>query len=254
MRPPSSSSLGLDSETAMPADKSPIRPAWVRVVAGGEDYRPSASVPGKLGRAWRRLERSDLTKRVADLLLGWSISILVGPLMALIALMVKLDSPGPIFYRQLRHGRNGQVFSVIKFRTMFAERCDGPGGRIVQACADDARVTRLGRVLRRLSLDELPQLLNVLGGSMSLVGPRPHPISFLDIYGADIPDYRSRLAVKPGITGWAQIHGLRGQTRTVEDMRRRVEHDIYYVEHRSLSFDLKILFRTLGALDSPHAY
>ncbi len=237
----------------MSAEEPSMQSAWPRTAARGVEP-PRAGISVGFVHVWKRLGRSDVTKRIVDLLLASSIFILVGPLMLLIALAVKVDSPGPIFYRQLRHGRNGQVFSVIKFRTMFAERCDAPGGRIVQARPDDARVTRSGRILRRLSFDELPQLLNVWAGTMSLVGPRPHPISFLDSYGVEIPDYRLRLAVKPGLTGWAQIHGLRGETRTVEDMRRRVEHDIYYVQHRSLIFDLKILLRTLTALDSSHAY
>lgn len=202
----------------------------------------------------RRIDRSRLLKRVFDLFLGSLILILLIPLMVAIAIAIKLDSRGPVFYRQFRHGRDGRAFLMTKFRTMFADRCDESDASIIQARPDDTRVTRIGGLLRRRNLDELPQIFDVLKGTMSLVGPRPHPVCFLEQYSTEISDYRSRLSVKPGITGWAQVHGLRGETRSIEAMRRRVDYDLHYVDNRGLGFDLKILWLTFATFDSPHAY
>jgi len=151
----------------------------------------------------------------------------------------------PVLFRQRRHGFNNNTFSVFKFRTMTVAE-DGPV--VTQARREDARITRLGRLLRRTSLDELPQLFNVLRGDMSLVGPRPHAVTHNDQYAQSIDGYLGRHRVRPGITGWAQVNGLRGETDTDEKMRRRLEYDLYYIEHWSFWFDLRIIVQTLTIL------
>ncbi|MEA2780373.1 MAG: hypothetical protein QOK29_1917 [Rhodospirillaceae bacterium] len=161
----------------------------------------------------------------------------------LIALAIKLDSPGPVLFRQPRFGFNNNLINVLKFRTMHANRPDEPG--VPQASRNDPRVTRVGRFLRRTSLDELPQLWNVLKGEMSLVGPRPHAVDHNRKYAEMIDEYLGRHRMKPGMTGWAQVNGLRGETQTVEQMRARVQYDLSYIDNWSLLFDLKILFLTL---------
>src|SRR5690606_21619509 len=157
----------------------------------------------------------------------------------LIAALIKATSPGPVFFTQWRHGWDGKPFKVYKFRTMRAHY--EPEGSVTQARRDDPRATPIGRLLRSTSLDELPQLFNVLRGDMSIVGPRPHAVAHNEFYKDRIDSYMERHRVKPGITGWAQVNGLRGRTETVETMRRRVELDLYYIEHWSLWFDIKIL-------------
>ena len=163
----------------------------------------------------------------------------LSPVLLLIALAIKLDSRGPVLFRQARYGFNNEVIIVNKFRTMYHHRPPEVG--VPQACRGDARVTRVGRLLRRMSFDELPQLLNVLAGSMSMVGPRPHAVEHNEQYAALIGGYHGRHRVKPGITGWAQVNGLRGETTTVEQMRRRVEYDIHYIENWSPWLDFRIL-------------
>ena len=188
-------------------------------------------------------------KRAEDLVLASLALLFFGPLMLAIGIVVKLDSRGPALFRQRRHGFNNVEIDVYKFRTMRTELTDTAGSR--QASRDDPRVTRIGRILRRCSLDELPQLLNVLKGEMSLVGPRPHPIGMKtgDLLCHEIvQSYAHRHRMKPGITGWAQVNGLRGATATPEQLLRRVEHDLFYVEHWSLLFDLKIILKTLRCL------
>lgn len=181
-------------------------------------------------------------KSVTDLSLGLIALLLFSPVMVAIALAIKIGSQGPIFFRQRRRGLNGYVISVWKFRTMHV--CED-GQNIAQARFDDERVTRIGRYLRRTSVDELPQLFNVLAGEMSLVGPRPHAIAHDVYYAARVADYDRRLTVKPGITGWAQVHGLGGPTADLELMRRRVMMDLYYVDNYSIWLDLRILISTL---------
>jgi putative colanic acid biosynthesis UDP-glucose lipid carrier transferase len=162
--------------------------------------------------------------------------------MALIALAIKLESPGPVLYRQLRHGYNQRVISVLKFRTMaVTEDADS----FQQARKNDSRVTGLGRVLRRWSLDELPQLINVIRGEMSLVGPRPHPLKLNSEFDKRVQKYANRHKVLPGITGLAQISGCRGSTETDEKMRKRVAFDLEYIKNWSLLLDIKILFMTV---------
>ena len=163
-------------------------------------------------------------------------------MLILVAVLIKLDSPGPIFFVQRRYGFNQQPFRIIKFRTMRALD-DGPAIR--QARRNDPRLTRVGRCLRRWNIDEVPQLFNVLTGDMSLVGPRPHALSHDREYEQRISRYARRHNVKPGITGWAQVHGYRGETDTDEKMRKRVEHDLYYIDNWSLWLDCKIIVRTV---------
>lgn len=187
-----------------------------------------------------------LLKAAEDRLLAAAVLLFTAPLMLLIALLVRLDSPGPVFYRQKRWGFAGRPIEILKFRTMHATACDdGEHGPVPQARRGDPRITRLGRWLRRYSLDELPQFINVLKGDMSIVGPRPHAVAHNELYARLIGDYLARHKVKPGITGWAQVNGLRGETPTMEHMHRRVQYDLYYVENWSLLFDLKIILRTL---------
>lgn len=187
-----------------------------------------------------------ILKACEDRLIAGFVLLFTAPLMVLLALAVRLDSPGPVFYRQKRWGFAGRPIEILKFRTMYVDRCDdGESGPVPQARRGDPRVTRVGRWLRRYSLDELPQFLNVLRGDMSIVGPRPHAVAHNELYARLIGDYLARHKVKPGITGWAQVNGLRGETPTVAHMHRRVQYDLYYVENWSLLFDLKIILRTL---------
>jgi lipopolysaccharide/colanic/teichoic acid biosynthesis glycosyltransferase len=171
--------------------------------------------------------------------------LILTPVFAALALLIKLDSAGPIFFLQHRHGFNQKPFRIIKFRTM---RTLEDGAMISQAKEDDPRVTHVGSRLRRWSIDELPQLLNVIKGDMSLVGPRPHAVSHDREFELRIALYARRHNVKPGITGWAQIHGYRGETDTEEKLQKRVEHDLYYIDNWSLGLDLQILVRTVLSL------
>jgi putative colanic acid biosynthesis UDP-glucose lipid carrier transferase len=192
-------------------------------------------------------------KWIEDKVLATMLLVGLAPLMAAIAVAIKMDSPGPVLFRQRRYGFNNEDIEVLKFRTMYHFRPPEVG--FVQATRDDPRVTRLGALLRKSSLDELPQLLNVLGGSMSLIGPRPHAIAHNEQFVPLVASYDARHKVKPGITGWAQVNGFRGETDNIEKMRARVEHDIYYIENWSLWFDLKILILTaLVVWTHPNAY
>ena len=193
-----------------------------------------------------------VAKRVEDLLLGCALVVFFLPLMAIIAAAVKCDSRGPILFRQRRYGYNNSHIEVFKFRTMRHELTDQHAEKLVGP--NDARVTRLGTWLRRTSLDELPQLLNVVRGDMSLVGPRPHALrakAANRLYEDVVDEYASRHRVKPGITGWAQVHGWRGVTDTEDKIRRRIEHDLYYIENWSVMFDLQILAMTIVAVVRP---
>ena len=191
-----------------------------------------------------------LLKSAKDIVLTSVLTILLLPVLACIALAIKLDSPGPVLFRQRRHGfRNGE-FDIYKFRTMYYTPIQ-PSGALEQTLRGDPRITRVGRLLRKTSLDELPQVFNVLGGSMSLVGPRPHAVNMRteSQLGHEITDrYPHRCRVKPGITGWSQINGSRGATDTIAQLQRRVELDLHYVDHWSLMLDLKILCRTFRAV------
>ena len=180
-------------------------------------------------------------KRLLDLVIAVPALIAVAPLLAVLGLLIRLESSGPALFRQIRLGCGGRPFNILKLRTMTVQE---NGTAIAQASPNDARTTRIGRWLRAFSLDELPQLINVVKGEMSLVGPRPHAWAHDLLYARLISDYGRRQSVKPGITGWAQVHGLRGATPTVEIMSRRVDFDIWYADHASLGLDLKILLRT----------
>jgi lipopolysaccharide/colanic/teichoic acid biosynthesis glycosyltransferase len=212
---------------------------------GGIGYVGTVPVPGVVDRPlkdWRAV-----AKWMEGKLLGSLLLIFVGPLMALTAILIKLDSPGPVLFVQKRFGFNNEVIGVLKFRTMHIDRADPSGAQ--RTVRNDPRVTRLGRILRWLSFDELPQLINVIRGDMSLVGPRPHAVAMKAgdrLYGEAVERYLHRHRVKPGITGWAHVSGLRGEVDTLEKAHARVAHDLYYIEHWSPWLDLKILLKTVG--------
>jgi Undecaprenyl-phosphate glucose phosphotransferase len=191
----------------------------------------------------RPLTRMEIARKGAfDLVVAALALIALTPLLVAVAVLISLDSPGPIFFVQRRYGFNQQPFRIIKFRTM---RTLDDGPVVAQATRDDPRLTRVGRILRRWNIDEIPQLFNVLTGDMSLVGPRPHALSHDREYEQRISLYARRHNVKPGITGWAQIHGYRGEIDTDDKMRKRVEHDLFYIDNWSLWLDLMIMFRTV---------
>lgn len=191
-------------------------------------------------------------KRAFDIAVASTALLLLLPLFGVIALAVKMDSEGPVFFRQTRSGFNGRPFKIFKFRSMTVAE---DGDKVGQATKNDKRVTRLGGFLRKSSLDELPQLLNVLRGEMSVVGPRPHAMAHDKEFAEFADNYAFRHHVKAGMTGWAQVHGARGETDTVEKIQRRVDLDLWYVKHWSLTLDFSILFRTvLVVLHGKNAY
>jgi len=183
-----------------------------------------------------------VVKRVSDVVLATLILILIAPVLAAIAIGVKLTSPGPAIFRQRRYGLDGREIVVYKFRSMTVAE---DGAVVKQATKNDSRVTRLGAFLRRTSLDELPQFVNVLQGRMSIVGPRPHAVAHNEMYRKLIKSYMIRHKVRPGITGWAQVNGLRGETETVDKMKARIEYDLDYLRNWSLALDLKIIWKTV---------
>jgi undecaprenyl-phosphate glucose phosphotransferase len=192
-----------------------------------------------------RIDRhGQLMKRVEDVLLSGLLLLLLAPLMIGIAFVIKRSSPGPVLFKQQRHGLGGRPIVVWKYRTMRMSTVEIRK----QATSEDDRVTPIGKWLRRWSLDELPQLFNVLQGRMSLVGPRPHPLWLNDQFSKIVDAYMQRHRVKPGLTGWAQIHGLRGETETAEKMEQRVRHDLHYITHWSPVLDIEILARTVPAV------
>jgi putative colanic acid biosynthesis UDP-glucose lipid carrier transferase len=185
---------------------------------------------------------NQLMKRVEDIILSLLIVIFISPVMLLIAISVKLTSTGPVIFKQKRYGIDGKAISVWKFRSMCVMENDN---NITQAKRGDTRITKIGAILRKTSLDELPQFFNVIKGDMSIVGPRPHAVAHNEQYRKIIKGYMLRHKMKPGITGWAQINGWRGETETLDKMEKRVEFDLYYIQHWSLWFDLKIVFLTI---------
>ncbi|KUO62256.1 MAG: undecaprenyl-phosphate glucose phosphotransferase [Alphaproteobacteria bacterium BRH_c36] len=201
--------------------------------------------------AWGGIAKWWFDKVVATVAL-----ILLAPVMAVVAIAVKLDSRGPVFFRQKRYGFNNEFVEVFKFRSMYTDMCDAAAAKLVTK--EDPRVTPVGRFIRKTSIDELPQLFNVLLGDLSLVGPRPHALSAKagsDLYDEVVKSYFKRHKVKPGITGWAQINGWRGETDTHEKIQKRVEHDLYYIENWSIFLDLYILVKTpFALLKSENAY
>jgi exopolysaccharide biosynthesis polyprenyl glycosylphosphotransferase len=196
-----------------------------------------ASRPWVLAPAVRGLD----AKRLLDIAVSLTLIVLLLPLLAVLGLLVALESRGPVLFCQRRTGQDGRVFPMFKFRSM---RVLEDGTEVAQATQNDPRVTRIGRILRATSLDELPQLFNVLLGEMSLVGPRPHAVAHDAYYGARIAGYTQRQKAKPGMTGWAQVNGARGETPELRHMQARVDLDIWYVEHRSFLLDLRILAKT----------
>ncbi|WP_083325865.1 sugar transferase [Hymenobacter coccineus] len=213
-------------------------------------HAPGAVRTGQAGTGHRR--RSLRTKRAFDLVFSLLVvALLLSWVVPLVALVVKLTSRGPVFFRQLRTGKDGQPFYCYKFRSMRAHNAS-PG---TQATAGDARITRVGAFLRKTSLDELPQFLNVLRGEMSVVGPRPHMLQHTDEYARVVPGFMQRHAVTPGITGLAQVRGYRGETKAVSAMAKRVRFDVWYINHGSLGLDVKIVTLTVrqAVLGHPNA-
>ena len=183
-----------------------------------------------------------LVKRAFDITFATVGLIVLSPLFLIISIAIKLDTPGPVFFRNTRHGFNNDTIRVLKFRSMTSLE---DGNRFTQATENDPRVTRIGRIIRRTNIDELPQLINVVNGEMSLVGPRPHATAHNALFNDVIAPFSRRHNVKPGITGWAQVNGCRGATDVLEKMQRRIEYDLYYIDNWSFLFDLKIIVMTL---------
>lgn len=181
-------------------------------------------------------------KRIEDIVISSIILLFISPILLIIACLIKLTSPGPIIFKQTRYGMDGKPIKVWKFRSMSVMENDN---KVIQATKNDIRITKIGRLLRRTSLDELPQFFNVLFGGMSIVGPRPHAVAHNEQYRNLIEGYMLRHKVKPGITGWAQINGWRGETDTLEKMEKRVEFDLEYIREWSIWLDLKIIFLTI---------
>lgn len=218
---------------------------YVTLRGGLEEFGglPLISLQGAPLEGWNRI-----AKRTFDVIFSFLLIVLSAPVMVVLALLVKLTSRGPVFYRQERMGIDGHLFEMLKFRTMRID-AEATGARF--ATAEDPRRTPIGAFLRRFSLDELPQFFNVLLGDMSLVGPRPERPVFIEEFKKQIPRYHLRHMVKSGVTGWAQINGLRGNT----SIKERIDYDLYYIEHWSILFDLKILLRTaFGGFLSKNAY
>jgi lipopolysaccharide/colanic/teichoic acid biosynthesis glycosyltransferase len=190
--------------------------------------------------------RQFLAKRAFDIVGAIMALVFLAPLLIIVAIAIKVSSPGPVLFRQQREGVDGKLFGILKFRSMRRDVCDNSG--VTQTIANDTRVTGVGRFIRRTSIDELPQLLNVLVGDMSLVGPRPHVPGMRAggiSYKALVPYYDYRLVMRPGITGWAQVNGLRGETRDAARAQARIDHDLAYVQNFSLSLDIKIVALTV---------
>jgi lipopolysaccharide/colanic/teichoic acid biosynthesis glycosyltransferase len=206
-----------------------------------QDQTPSLCVAEHLRLCAASARPQPDVHRLLDFAVTVPLILMLLPLLAVITLAVALETPGPVLFCQRRTGKDGRIFAMFKFRSM---RVMEDGAEIVQAQERDPRVTRVGRFLRVSSLDELPQLFNVLRGEMSLVGPRPHAVAHDEYYGARIGEYVVRQRVRPGMTGWAQVNGARGATPEISDMQARVALDAWYVAHRNLALDLKILART----------
>lgn len=196
------------------------------------DFTVAASDSAPVGRA--------TSKRMFDFTAALGLLLFLAPMLLLIAILVRLTSKGPALFKQRRTGLNGKVFRIYKFRTMTVME----DGRLLPARQEDSRVTRLGAILRRSSLDELPQLLNILKGDMSLVGPRPHAISHDELYSTLMPEYSERFRARPGLTGLAQVTGYRGEVKTFDCLKGRVEADLKYIGQWSLWMDIKVLFVT----------
>jgi Undecaprenyl-phosphate glucose phosphotransferase len=237
--------------------KLKVLPVEVRLSAFSEDYAFASGafasrargplIPASRGSF---LPERRLAKRIFDLTFATLALVALSPLMLCAALAIRLETGGPVLFRQKRHGYNDRVIEVLKFRSMYLDRMDPAARRIVTR--DDPRVTPVGRFLRRTSIDELPQIFNVLRGDLSLVGPRPHAVDALsstqERFSRIVEGYSARHRLPPGITGWAQIHGFRGEVDTQAKLRDRFEHDLYYIENWSIWLDLRILLRTPASL------
>lgn len=238
--------LPLSAQTLAMRSMETLRCAPVRV-----RYLPDVAACGLRDTGWpwpgvsarRPIADDVLDKELFDRLFSIGALLALAPLLIAIAVAIKLTSRGPVFFRQPRKGMNGRHFSIYKFRSMYVH--DASPGVVRQATRNDARITPLGRFLRRTSLDELPQFINVLRGEMSVVGPRPHAVEHDAYYAPQIRDYIQRYRVKPGITGWAQVNGFRGETDQLEKMASRIEHDLYYLNNWSFSLDMHIVLRTI---------
>jgi undecaprenyl-phosphate glucose phosphotransferase len=217
---------------------------------GSQRRVPANGEYGRLAHRARAINSSP-TKRSLDISISALVILFLLPALIAIAAAIKVSSPGPVFFRQQRYGTNRRVFWIIKFRTM---RVMEAQGAFQQAARNDVRVTPIGAWLRRSSMDELPQLLNVLAGDMSLVGPRPHALAMDDYYGQVIPDHEVRHLVRPGLTGLAQINGYRGPTDQLDAIAGRVDHDIAYIRDWSVMQDVRILLRTPGVLFGGNAF
>lgn len=244
-------------------DKFEVLPLPVHLAQFSKDYAFDDTVPSPGQARLSLLEagsfglRRRMLKRLFDVTIASLALVVLSPLLALIALAIRLDSPGPVLFRQMRSGFNEREVAVFKFRSMRADRCDLQARQIV--VKNDPRVTRVGAVLRRTSLDELPQLFNVLRGELSLVGPRPHAVDAVtgrkEAFAELVAGYSARHRLPPGITGWAQIHGARGGIEDPEALRRRVAYDLWYIENWSPWLDLRILLATpVALLDTRNAY
>ena len=259
------------SERAVIACPAERREAWTRALAGANvdveilapelssipaiGLRRHGSVPSLLVGCGPLRLRNRVLKRMLDLAVAGASLALIGPAMLLIAAAIRLDSPGPALFRQVRMGRGNRMFTMLKFRTMRCEATDLEGNRSVGVA--DERVTRVGRLLRRTSLDELPQLLNVLKGEMSIVGPRPHPLGTRaggKLLWAVDERYWDRHAIKPGLTGLAQVRGFRGATETTSALTDRLQSDLEYIGGWHIGRDILIMLRTLGVLIHPNAF
>jgi Undecaprenyl-phosphate glucose phosphotransferase len=183
-----------------------------------------------------------IIKRTFDIVCATLGLIILSPLLLVVSIAIKLDSRGPVLFPQIRHGFNNEEIKVFKFRSM---SCMDDGRTFKQAVEDDPRVTRIGRIIRKTNIDELPQLINVLQGTMSIVGPRPHATAHNSLFSHLIAPFSRRHSVKPGITGWAQVNGYRGATDTLEKMQRRIEFDLEYIDHWSFLLDMKIVVMTI---------
>ncbi len=202
---------------------------------------PSVAILAEAGLEPRAVSRSPL-KRLFDIVVSLSALIFILPFLAVVAILIKLDTPGPVFFLQRRSGLNGKLFNIYKFRSMtVAEN----GDRVVQAKANDKRVTRVGRILRRTSLDEVPQLINILRGEMSFVGPRPHALAHDTEFAIAVPSYTRRFQTRPGLTGLAQVRGFRGEIHCREDLERRIEADIEYIETWTFMTDVAMVLKTV---------
>lgn len=240
-----------------------VLPAEVKLPARSTELRFTADTYSRVGNVAMidLLEKpiadwGSVAKWMFDKFVGGLALLALAPLMLVVAAAIKLDSRGPVLFRQKRYGYNNQLVEVFKFRSMYTDRCDVNAAKLVTK--DDPRVTRVGRFIRKTSIDELPQLFNVILGNLSLVGPRPHALEAKaagSLYDKVVDGYFARHKVKPGITGWAQINGWRGETDTPEKILKRVEHDIYYIENWSLLLDVYILLKTpFALLKSENAY